>query len=183
MASKYGPDDGDAKVVHEGAKGTDVDDFHAADSKWDDDEHAGSKDEKSSPSRAETKPERPLTQSEIIDKLQAYFFEDDRLSDYFEQYIKDNCYIVDLDSEEYKLEYTEVYNDYKRKFEEKVESFIESNLKVSIHDVYGALKHVVETDENSMGAFFAQILIAVTDFDVFMTVMREMASAARAERK
>eukprot|EP01039_Chlorochromonas_danica_P009461 gene9461-10451_t len=123
------------------------------------------------------------SEEEIVERLQAYFFEDDQLSSYFEKFIKDNCHVVDLTSEEYKLEYTTVFNEYKRIFEEKMESFITDSLHVSVQEVYSALKNKVENDENSMGAFFAQILIAVTDFDVFMNIMREMAAVEKALHK
>jgi hypothetical protein len=62
-----------------------------------------------------------------------------------------------------------------------MEDFIEKQLGVSIQDVYKALKKKVDGDENSMEAFFAQILIAVTDFDVFMNMMRD--SARKFSRK
>ena len=39
---------------------------------------------------------------------------------------------------------------------------------------YLALKHFRDKDECSNESIFAQILVAVTDFDVFMTMMKEV---------
>lgn len=122
-----------------------------------------------------------LTDDEILEKLQQYFYEDETLANHFETFIDKNSHIVDLNSDEYKLEYTKVFDEYKALFELKMEDFIEKQLGVSIQDVYKALKRKVDGDENSMEAFFAQILIAVTDFDVFMNMMRD--SARKFSRK
>lgn len=47
-------------------------------------------------------------------------------------------------------------------------------LRSSSREFYVALKHFVDKDEYSNESIFAQILVAVTDFDVFMTMMREV---------
>jgi len=132
-----------------------------------------------------SKQDKNLHDNEIIEKLQSYFFEDETLSRTFENFIDENSHIVNLNADEYKLEYTAVFEKYKNLFESKMEGFIEKELKVSIQAVYHALKKKLESDENSMEAFFAQVLIAVTDFDTFMTMMRESArnKAAQASHK
>jgi hypothetical protein len=178
MSSKFS--DNDAKSVVASAKSLSDDEMYSADSKWDDDAPADMKVSKQQP---DSKSIENLEESELLDRMQAYFFEDEQLSKYFENFIADHCHIVDLQSEEYKLEYTTVFQEYKAQYESKMESYIANILHSSIHEVYAALKNKVDNDENSMGAFFAQILIAVTDFDVFMTVMREMARSQQVERK
>lgn len=175
MASKYSYGDDDDNNIA-GGKDADGRDYYPDEGKRDHNETADAKDSKGSGGTS-------LSEDELLDCLQAYFFEDDALSGYFEGYIRDHCHIVDLENEEYKLAYTEVYNDYKSKFESKMEDYIENTLHCSITDVYRALKHKMDADENSMGAFFAQILIAVTDFDVFMTVMRESARQRKDSHK
>ena len=124
---------------------------------------------------------RTLDDDEIVAALQKYFFEDETLADHFESFIDRNSHVVDLGSDEYKLEYTDVFNTYKRLFEDKMESFIETSLHCSIQDVYMALKRKVDVDENSSDSFFAQILVAVTDFDVFMMMMRDSAAKLRGD--
>jgi hypothetical protein len=119
---------------------------------------------------------------EIVTALQKYFFEDESLAEHFETFIDHNSHVVDLDSDEYKLQYTEIFNNYKRLFEDMMEAFINSSLHCSIQDVYLALKNKVDLDENSSDAFFAQILVAVTDFDVFMMMMRDSATKVRNEK-
>lgn len=181
MASKETFDD-DAK--EQGSK-EEEEGVYGDESKWEGTgrQAEGKEDKEVATSSSDQKSHGHLSEEEIVERLQAYFFEDDQLSSYFEKFIKDNCHVVDLASEEYKLEYTTVFNEYKRIFEEKMESFITDSLHVSVQEVYSALKNKVENDENSMGAFFAQILIAVTDFDVFMNIMREMAAVEKALHK
>ena len=118
-----------------------------------------------------------------LEKFQEYFFGSDELTATFESFVKKNCHIVALDSEEYKLEYTTVFNEYKALFEEKMESYITNEMKVGVDDFYLALKEKMDEDENSNLAVFGQILIAVTDFDVFMTMMREGAENQKDSHK
>ena len=47
---------------------------------------------------------------------------------------------MDLSSEEYKLEYTNVYNDFRQLFEYKLEDYIERQLGATVKDFYLALK-------------------------------------------
>lgn len=116
-----------------------------------------------------------FSEREVLEKLQSFFYEDETLANHFERFIDDHSHIVDLNNEEYKLEYTQVFNEYKSLFEEKIEDFIHKHLKVSIQDAYMALKKKVDSEEDSAEAFFAQVLIAVTDFDVFMSMMKDSA--------
>ncbi len=140
----------------------------------DDDCHrAESKTGDHSPSRGAK--QESLDDTEILERLQEYFFEDESLAKHFENFIDDHSDVIDLDSSEYKLSYTEVFNEYKMHFEQRMEGFITNSLHCSVQDVYMALKRKMDQDENSNEAFFAQVLIAVTDFDVFMTMMRESA--------
>lgn len=124
-----------------------------------------------------------LDDNEMVERMQAYFFEDETLARHFENFIDDHSHVVDLSSDEYKLQYTNVFEEYKALFESRMEGFIQEDLRCSIQDVYNALKRKVDEDENSNEAFFAQVLIAVTDFDVFMTMMRESARKLQIQHK
>jgi hypothetical protein len=97
---------------------------------------------------------------------------DDELADYFQNYALKKCSIIDLESEEYKLEYTELYHEYRGLFEKKLEYYIEKELQGSVTEMFAALKSKMDDEPNSSEAFFGQILLAVSDFDIFMTMMR-----------
>jgi hypothetical protein len=151
----------------------------------DEDEDYHGADSKNSESRLKSEEKNThretLSDDEILEKLQQYFYENETLANHFETFIDKNSYIIDLSSNEYKLDYTKVFDEYKSLFERKMEEFIEQDLHVSIHDVYRALKSKVDSNEDSMESFFAQVLIAVTDFDVFMNMMRDSAKKYQAE--
>jgi The ARF-like 2 binding protein BART len=113
----------------------------------------------------------------MVEKVQEFFFADDTLSKTFESFVKERAGMIDLESSEFKLEYTAVYEEFKSIFEAEIESFIENKLGCSIQRFYNALKSKTDENENSNEAIFAKILLAVCDFDVFMTMMREEAIA------
>jgi Na+-transporting NADH:ubiquinone oxidoreductase subunit NqrC len=151
-----------------------------------------SEDEKQSESKssslqeskiAESKSSNNGCESDIVEKVQEFFFGNDELAYTFENFIKKRSKVVDLHSEEYKLEYTEIFEEYKQMFEEAMESFITKTLKSSIQKFYSAMKIKIDEDVNSNESIFSQILLAVTDFDVFMTMMKEAARATTAEEK
>ena len=121
---------------------------------------------------------------ELLQKTQEFFYTNDELMATFESFAGDNCHIIDLDTDEYKLQYTELYNVYKGMFEDKLEGFI-GTLGCSAMDLYEALKEVTDEDPNCNDAIFGQILFAVSDFDLFMIMMRETAQSQQSanERK
>ena len=123
-----------------------------------------------------------LTNNELLQKVQTFFYTDDALLQTFESFAKDNCHIIDLDSDEYQLKYTEMYNTYKALFEDSLESYIES-LGHSALDFFHALKEATDEDADSNDAVFGQILFAVSDFDIFMTMMREAAQAEESQAR
>ncbi len=130
-----------------------------------------------SESKSEEK-EESKNKINLVEKVQEFIFMDEDLAKKFENFIERRSNIVDLESDEYKLEYTEVYQEYKQLFEESVEGHIVNDLHSTIHDFYAELKASLEKDENSNESIFAQILIAMTDFDIFMTMMKEAAHGA-----
>jgi hypothetical protein len=119
-----------------------------------------------------------LSDTELLDKIQEYFYSDHALTKSMEKFVKERASIIDVEASErneYKLEYTKAYEDFKVLFEELMETYIEKELKSSIQRFYKILKSKMAEDAFSNEAIFGQILIAVTDFDVFMTMMREEA--------
>jgi hypothetical protein len=135
-----------------------------------------SKEESKYDSKEETKQEQ-LSDEELLKRVQDFFYCNDELADHFESFINRRSSVVDLTSDEYKLEYTAVFNEYKQLFERKMEDFIVNDLKSSVQDFYFALKAKTDAPEDSSESVFAQILVAVTDFDIFMTMMREAAQS------
>ena len=117
-----------------------------------------------------------ISDKELLDRVQQYFYGDDEFTKIFEDFVDRKCGIIDLLSEEYKLEYTEVYDEFKDLLERTLERFI-TQQGCTIHDFYNALRVKQETDPDGSVAIFGQILITVTDFDIFMTMMRERAKA------
>mmetsp|Transcript_18844 Transcript_18844/g.31539 ORF Transcript_18844/g.31539 Transcript_18844/m.31539 type:complete len:177 (+) Transcript_18844:244-774(+) len=150
-----------------------------ADAKAENSVSVDAKDSNANTGAADAKNEATVTMTndEILGKVQEFFYCNDALAEFFENYIKSESHVVDLKSDEYKLEYTQVFENYKSLFEEKLEGFITRDLNISINDFYFALKEKTDAGEDSSEAVFAQILIAVTDFDVFMTMMREAAQS------
>ena len=118
----------------------------------------------------------------LIDQLQKYFYEDNELAATFENYVKERSVIIDLDSEEYKLSYTEAYNEYKEMFEQKMEAHI-VRLGYSPVEFYKVIKDKIEKEREGSVAIFAQILLGVTEFDIFMQMMREAARQFHSKRK
>lgn len=149
----------------------------SADSKYDEEDRLA---EAKGDSKADSKEDggnNKLSDEELLKQIQEFFYCNDELADHFESFINRRSDVVDLKSDEYKLEYTEVFNEYKRLFEEKLEGFITNTLNSSVQDFYYALKAKTDAPEESSESVFAQILIAVTDFDVFMMMMREAAAS------
>ena len=86
--------------------------------------------------------------------------------------------MVDLDSPEYKLEYTTVYEEYKDL--SRTRSGITSlKLGSSIELFYETLQRRTDEDLNSNEAIFGQILVSVCDFDIFVTALRVCCQAEK----
>jgi hypothetical protein len=118
----------------------------------------------------------------LISELQKYFYEDDELCATFENFVKEKSAIIDLEAEEYSLEYTRVYHEYRDLLENKLEAHIE-RLGYDPVEFYQCVRDKVDTQPNGSIAFFAQILLGVSEFDVFMTMMREAARNFRSSNR
>lgn len=58
--------------------------------------------------------------ADIVSKVIAFFFDDDEFAQTFERFAETHCHDFDLDMEEMKLEYTDVYNQFLELFEAKL---------------------------------------------------------------
>ena len=115
---------------------------------------------------------------EIISKVQEFVFANDKLAKTFEDFVKERAHMIDLASTEYKLGYTQIHEEFKFMFENFLEEFIVNDMGCSIQRFYNVLKSKTEENADSNEAVFGQILLAVCDFDVFMTMMKEEAIAS-----
>lgn len=88
--------------------------------------------------------------SNLLQKVQEYFYENEELALSFERFIAEHSYIIDLTTDEYKLEYTEVFIQYKALFERKMEDYITNTLNASIYDFYRLLKAKTEEEDDNM---------------------------------
>jgi gamma-glutamyltranspeptidase len=117
-----------------------------------------------------------LNNSQILAEVQEYFYANDALAAEFERFVSERASVfASADLSEYKLEYTNVYNEYKLLFETRLEGFITS-LGVSVLQFFEILEEATLRDKDGSDALFGQMLLAVTEFDVFMQMMREGAS-------
>ena len=121
----------------------------------------------------------PLSGDEVLEKVSKYFYEDETLAKIFEDFIDSKAGVVDLNSPEYKLEYTDAYEQYKELFEDKIGTYIEKKLGSTVELFYETLQRRTDEDPNSNEAVFGQILVSVCDFDIFVTALKEGAVKAK----
>ncbi|TMW69246.1 hypothetical protein Poli38472_001402 [Pythium oligandrum] len=108
----------------------------------------------------------------LIKKVIAYFFDDDAFAHTFEKFAEEHCHIFDLEEEEMKLEYTEIYNQFQALFESKLEAFIRAQGS-SVGEFYQYIRDANERDRESSLVLCSEILVATADFDVFVLMMRQ----------
>jgi hypothetical protein len=108
----------------------------------------------------------------LVSAVQSFFYENDDFAEIFERFANENCDVIDLASEEMKLEYTELHQEFVSIFEEQMEGFIESQGS-SVIDFYTVLREAADRDPDSNESLLGQIMYATCDFDVFMLMMRE----------
>ena len=110
----------------------------------------------------------------IVAKVGRYFFEDSSFSQTFEAWVSKNAPRIDpsLNDDEYPLEYTTLYEEFKKLYEGLLEDYIEREGS-STEAFYAELREATERDEDSSEALMGQIMLATTDFDVFMLMMKE----------
>ena len=127
--------------------------------------------EAKTPDRDESKDAK---EDSIVAKVGRYFFEDSSFSQTFEAWVSKNAPRIDptLNDDEYPLEYTALYEEFKKLYEGLLEDYIEREGS-STEAFYAELREATERDEDSSEALMGQIMLATTDFDVFMLMMKE----------
>ena len=73
-----------------------------------------------------------------------------------------------IDMEEHKLEFTEVYTEFQKLFESKIEELI-GQAGISEAEFIDAIKKKSETDEEVK--MFLEILVSVSDYENFLEMM------------
>ncbi|CBJ34093.1 conserved unknown protein [Ectocarpus siliculosus] len=58
---------------------------------------------------------------DLVKKVSSLFYESEDFIKVFEDFVETNAHKIDLDVEEMKLEYTDLYDDYQALFEKKIE--------------------------------------------------------------
>ena len=110
----------------------------------------------------------------IVAKVGRYFFDDPSFAGVFERWVEEKAPLIDptLDPDAYSLEYTELYEEFKALYEGLLEKYIVKEGS-SVEEFYAELREATERDEDSSEALMGQIMLATTDFDVFMIMMRD----------
>ena len=112
-----------------------------------------------------------MSEETIIDKVAEYFFDDD-FGNTFEKFAEDNCSVFG-EGEENKLEYKPIYDQFLALFEAKVEAFLAKE-GVTAEQFYEACKKAKEDGDDDQ-AQIVDLLMATTDFDVFLQIMNDKA--------
>jgi hypothetical protein len=120
-----------------------------------------------------------ISDDDLIKKTSDYFFMNDELAQTFENFVNSNCHVIHLEDDEYSLKYTHIFEEYQALFEKEMTEFIES-LGATVNDFYKALSSKTVADNESSEALFGMILQSVTEFDIFMVMMKEAAQSQRA---
>ena len=125
-----------------------------------------SKDEKGCASSKESE--------SIVTKVSKYFFDDPTFAGTFERWVEDKAPLIDLslDEDEYQLKYTEIYEEFKELYEKMLETYI-GDQGSSVTDFYRELREATDRDPDGGEAMMGSIMLATTDFDIFMAMMRD----------
>jgi hypothetical protein len=108
---------------------------------------------------------------EIIGKLEAWFMDDSSGVELFvEEFAKTNKDVFDLDQEENKQEYMQIYNDFQSKFESKLELFLKENGYTAEQFVAECKKHQANTQA---GFGIVDVILATLEYDLFLEMMRD----------
>ncbi|TYZ67206.1 hypothetical protein PybrP1_001391 [[Pythium] brassicae (nom. inval.)] len=135
--------------------------------KDDDDGAAGS-----TSGKADSKDSGGGASDDLIGKVIAFFFDDDEFAQTFERFAESRCLSFDLDSDEMKLEYTAIYNEFVELFESKLEAYIVSQGSTT-NEFYRLVRQAYANDRESSVVLCSEILVATADFDVFVLMMKQ----------
>ncbi|QDZ23776.1 ARF-like 2 binding protein BART domain-containing protein [Chloropicon primus] len=110
----------------------------------------------------------------IIEDVAEFLFEDEAFGNSLETFAKENCGVF-TDSDEHKLEYTELYQKYQGLFEEKLESFLSTKNYTSDQFMQACQEAAEKGDEEDMNGAFLNFLLALVDYTTFVQMMKEAA--------
>ncbi|GBG30612.1 Hypothetical Protein FCC1311_068322 [Hondaea fermentalgiana] len=114
----------------------------------------------------------------ILGKLQEYFLESEEFVTFLEDWCQNNAYKVGSKVVECRLEFTFLYRNFLRDFEDKLTYFIDRH-GGKVEDVMAELAAAEPDSDNHV---FAQILSAATDFDIFIAMLSETAQELQDNR-
>uniref|UniRef100_A0A7S3E369 Cilia- and flagella-associated protein 36 n=1 Tax=Chloropicon laureae TaxID=464258 RepID=A0A7S3E369_9CHLO len=111
----------------------------------------------------------------VIEDVAEFLFEDAEFGTALETFAKDNCKAFADESEEHKLEYTELYQKYQGLFESKLEAFLSSKGHTSEEFMKACQEAAEKGEEEDENAAFLTFLLALCDYETFVEMMRETA--------
>ncbi|KAL9642523.1 hypothetical protein ABK040_011090 [Willaertia magna] len=110
-----------------------------------------------------------MPQDDVVYEVMSYLM-DEQFGDIVEDFCLQHCDIFDVNTEEQKFEYTNVYNKFLKLFENKLEEFLKQR-KVTPQEFFVECKRLQdEEDDNEIIDF----LTALSDYQVFIGVMKEV---------
>ncbi|ETV76829.1 hypothetical protein H257_09275 [Aphanomyces astaci] len=144
----------------------------------DDDDRSDAKAVAASASSSEAKSNPPT----IVDRVIAFFFENEDFCRVFERFADNHCDIFDDKADEMHLEYTDIYTQFTALFESKIEAFIESQGS-TVDEFYALVKKAHDHNPHGTIAIYSRMLVATTDFDVFVVMMKQAKQAKVSDAK
>mmetsp|Transcript_10657 Transcript_10657/g.27113 ORF Transcript_10657/g.27113 Transcript_10657/m.27113 type:complete len:134 (-) Transcript_10657:24-425(-) len=118
----------------------------------------------------------------IVSRVSTYFFRDATFSHRLEAWVESKASEIDLEQEELRLGYTDLYDEFKSLYEGMLEDYIAAQ-GYSIKEFYEELRAAVDRDPDGSEAMLGQIILATTDFDVFMHMMRDYRQQQQSRHK
>jgi hypothetical protein len=113
-----------------------------------------------------------MNSEEFLLKVQEYFYRDEKFAMELESFVKHNAYLMDLTTDENKLIYTKLHDEYKKILEKSIEEYIES-LGFNVIDFYKALQEEMDLNLYTKSNVFGEILSSIADFNIFLNLMKE----------
>jgi ADP-ribosylation factor 2-binding protein len=100
---------------------------------------------------------------ELLSKVEEYLLGDESFAAEFESFARDNCSIFD-NTEENKLEYMTIYQQFTELFNQRVEAFIKKAGSTPE-------KFVSVVESSPSDTFVTQMILSITSFDQFKLMM------------
>ena len=130
----------------------------------------------------------PESDRDIFEKVQSFCMSSDfekDFEDFAERHIEEFMPVIDMQAgDEHDLTYHRVYQEYLSEFEGKIARFI-AEAGATVEEFHEISERVLELDADSddfdpARRFFIEALLATTEYDIFMGLMKEEAKKHRA---